>query len=261
MSKPRRRRRRLAAAGVILLAYALVGFFVLPPIVKTQAERRLSDELGRQVSIGRIRINPFVLSLTVEDLDIREKDGRSSFLGWARLYVRIDAPRTVAGSWALGDVELDRFHSAVTINADGSFNFSDLLAKFAAPKVGAPGPSRPFRVGRLEVEEARVDFSDRSLTHPFASTAGPLTFALTEFQTTGARGAPYHFEAQTEAGERFSMSGTLAANNLQVAADSFFACIQLGHRGAMRQLGELIQGTAIFGTAPKYRNAVRRPGL
>lgn len=169
--------------------------------------------------MGRLRLNPFMLSVAIVDLDIREKDGASSFLGWGRLYVRFDALRSIAGAWVLGDVELDQFHAAVAINPDGSFNFSDLLAKFAAPADAHAKPGRPVCVGRMKVEDARVDFNDRSLIHPFATTAGPLTFALTEFQTSGARGAPFHFEASTEAGERFTLRGTLAADPVASRGD------------------------------------------
>ena len=57
---PRRRRGWIIAAGVLAL-YTLIGFFALPPILRTQAETRLSAELGRKVTIGRIRLNPYAL--------------------------------------------------------------------------------------------------------------------------------------------------------------------------------------------------------
>jgi hypothetical protein len=222
MNRSRVKRRRWAAAAAILVAYAVAGFFLVPPIAKSQAEKRLSAELGRAVSIGRLRLNPLMLSATVEDLDIRERDGASSFLGWGRLYVRFDALRSLAGAWVLGDIELDGFHAGVVINRDGSFNFSDLLAKLVvAPGAAAPasGPGRPVKVGRMQVREARVDFADHSLLHPFATTAGPLSFTLSAFQTTGQRGAPYHFAASTESGEKFLLNGTLAADPVSSTGD------------------------------------------
>lgn len=221
MNRSLRRRRRGLTAAAIILAYAGVGFFLLPPIVKREAEKRLSDTLGRTVTLGKVRMNPFMLSVSVENLDIREKDPAASFLGWDRLYVRFDALRSVAGAWVLGDIDLQGFHASVTVNPDGSFNFSDLLAKVSAasPKADGGKPGRPVRVGHMEVGNARVDFRDRSLTDPFSTTVGPLTFALSGFQTSGASGAPYHFEATTESGERFSLSGTLAADPVASAGD------------------------------------------
>jgi uncharacterized protein involved in outer membrane biogenesis len=207
--------RALSAALLCLILFGLVGFFVLPPIVKNQAEKRLSAELDRAVSIGKVRVNPFALSLTLEDLDIQQKGGGGSFLGWRRLYVRFDALASLAGDWVLGAIELDGFHAALVANPDGSFNFSDILSKFSAPSAPPSKPGRPIRIGRLKVSEARVDFSDHSLKHPFQTQVGPLTFSLTGFRTVGARGAPYHFEGVTEAGERLAWSGTLSADPLE----------------------------------------------
>ena len=216
---PRLRRRAIfLVAAVALLAAVVV--FVLPPIVKAQAEKKLSAALGRTVTIGRVRLNPATLALTVENFDVREKDPGASFLGWSRLYVNFDALASLSGDWVLGGIELDGFHAAVAINRDGAFNFSDLLAKLApppAPKVSSSPekPARAVRVVSLKVGQARVDFSDQSRARPFATVVGPLTFALTEFRTAGERGAPYHFAATTEAGEKLTWAGTLAADPVE----------------------------------------------
>lgn len=204
----------IAAAGALVL-FGIVGFLVLPPIIRTQAEKRLSAALGRTVTIGKVRMDPYVLSLTLEDVDIQEKDGRRSFLGWERLYVRFDALASLSGDWVLGAIELDGFHAGIVANSDGSFNFSDLLSRFAAPPAGPSKPGRPIRIGRLKVAQARVDFSDHTLKTPFATEIGPLTFELTGFRTVGDRGAPYHFEAVTDAAERLAWSGTLSADPVE----------------------------------------------
>jgi hypothetical protein len=211
-----RARRWWIAAAILFGLYTAIGFLVLPPIVKAQAEKRLSAELGRKVSIGRVRLNPYTLSLTVRKFDIREKDGATSFLTWDRLYVNFEALASLRGDWVLGDVALEGFHARVAIVPDGSFNFSDVIAKLSAasaPPVKTPPSaeaSRPIRVENLKVTYARVDFSDRSRAQPFDSVIGPVTFALMNFRTAGERGAPYHFEAATEAGEKLAWTGTLS---------------------------------------------------
>jgi hypothetical protein len=224
-------RRRLIAAVIGLMLFTLGGFFGLPPIIKAQAEKRLTAELGRAVTIGQVRVNPYALSLTLENFDIREADGRSSFLGWNRLYVNFDALSSLTGDWVLSEIELEGFHAGVTIKTDKSFNFSDLLAKFLPP-AGAPAapaakPMRPVRVSSLRVTAARVEFSDQSHKKPFATVVGPLSFALTEFRTAGSRGAPYQFAAVTEAGEKLTWSGTLSAEPLRSVGEFALEHIQL----------------------------------
>lgn len=211
-----RLRRWLLVTSIALVIFALVGFFALPPIVRAQLEKRASAELGRTVTVERVRLNPFALSLTLEKFAVREKEGPATFIRWDRLYVNFEAFASFTGDWVLGAVELDGFQAAIAIDPQGVFNFSDLLTRFAVPTAARPPEKtaalRPLRVRRLNVAQARVNFSDGSRPHPFVTVVGPLTFTLTEFRTVGERGAPYHFTATTESGEKLMWTGTLAAD-------------------------------------------------
>jgi hypothetical protein len=214
-----RLRRNLWIIAIAFALFTVTGFLILPPIVKSQLERRASAALGRTVTVDKVRLNPYTLALTLENLEVREKDGKGSFLGWNRLYVNFDALASLTGDWVLSEIELDGFHASVAVNHDGSLNFSDILARLPAAPAGpaaAPAkPSRPIRIGNLKVTQARVGFADQSRKKPFATVVGPLTFSLTEFRTAGARGAPYHFEAVTESGEKLAWTGTLSAEPIR----------------------------------------------
>lgn len=214
-------RRRGLIALALLVIFTLTGFFVLPPIVRAQAEQRLSAELGRRVTVGKVRLNPYALSVTVENFAIQEPDGKTLFLGWRRLYVNFDALSSLRGEWVVSEVALDGFEAHGAINPDRSLNVSDLLAKFvpASPATPATAPARPVRVGQLRVVDAKILVADRSRAQPFATTIGPLTFDLTGFRTVSERGAPYRFEAVTEAGEKLAWSGTLRAEPFHSAGE------------------------------------------
>ncbi len=220
-SLTQRTRRLLWLGASLVLTFTLFGFFVLPGIVKSQLERRLGAELGRTVSVGQVRINPYALSISLEDFAIREADGNGTFVGWRRLFVDFEALASLRGSWVLGAVELDGWQAAVQVKADGSFNFSDILAKLVpatsapAPAISPPAPGRPLRVDRLAVAQARLAFTDQSRSQPFATELGPLTFAVTGFHTGGDNPAPYQFEATTEAGEKLRWAGNLQAAPLR----------------------------------------------
>jgi hypothetical protein len=80
--------RRLSIAGAIAtVLFALLGFVVLPPVARHVAASQLSDLLGRKVSIARVRVNPFALSVTIEGFEIFEADQTTPFAGFSRLYV------------------------------------------------------------------------------------------------------------------------------------------------------------------------------
>ncbi len=214
--------RWLLIAAALVLVFTVTGFFILPPIVKSQLERRASETLGRKVTVERVRLNPYALSLTLENLAIRESDGTAHFLGWRRLYVNVEALASIPGEWVVGAIELDGFDARARLLADHSFNFSDLLTRLAPPADAPspdPKPARPIRIARLEVTDARVEVADDSRSQPFATVLGPTSFTLTGFRTVSEEGAPYRFAAVTESGEKLSWSGTLQAEPLRSAGE------------------------------------------
>src|ERR1039457_6375767 len=70
----------------LLLFYAVVGFLILPPIVRRVAVKQISQQLDREVSIKKKKINPFALSAPVRGLLIKDKDGEP-FVSWDKVYV------------------------------------------------------------------------------------------------------------------------------------------------------------------------------
>lgn len=202
---------------MVVLVYTLVGFFILPPILRSQLEKRLAGELGRPVSIGKVRLNPYAFSVTVEQFAVREPAAAEDWIGWVRLYVNADPMRSLWKAWTLHAVELEGFHAGVTVLPDGALNFSDLIAKYGttAPDETPAQPMRPVRLDRLAVSGAQVNFADQSRAQPFATVLGPVTFELKDFQTAGGRDAPYQFDAITEAGETLAWRGTLQADPLE----------------------------------------------
>ena len=219
---PSRLRRNLWIAVVLLILYSVVGFAIVPSIVKSQLQTRLSDLLGRTVTVGRVRFNPYVCSLTLENFDIREKDVKTSFASWGRLYVNFDPLSSIVGHWEVGDVELEGFHVAAKIESGGSLGFADILNRLSPP--GAPPaptsrPARPIRVRRLRIYQAFVDFTDKSMAKPFATRVGPFTFNVAGFHTAGGQGAPYQFDATTESGEKLTWSGTIGVQPFRSVGD------------------------------------------
>ncbi|MET0263467.1 MAG: DUF748 domain-containing protein [Rariglobus sp.] len=226
----RSRRRWLIAAGVVVLL-VVFGFFGLPPIVKAQAIKHLSAELHRDVSIERIRINPLVLSVTIEGLAIKDRDG-ASFTSWRTLYVNFDSFSLFTGEWRFEKIHLDGFSQHVAIGKDGALNFADLIPTASAkPEPAAveakPSAPRPLRIASLSVTSASLNFADASRANPFATEVGPLSFELTNFLSVGDPKAPYSFSAITEAGEEFSWKGTVSVDPVRSSGEFSIGKISL----------------------------------
>src|SRR5262245_66388698 len=89
-----RARKVLVAAGPALALYALGGFVLAPVLLRGPMERRVGAILGRPVTLERLRLNPFAMSVTADGFLISDPDG-TPLLRWERLYVDRSEERRV----------------------------------------------------------------------------------------------------------------------------------------------------------------------
>ena len=212
---PRWAFRLLAGAGALVLLYAVLGFLVLPAVLKAKLPGTLSRLLGRPVSVRQVRLNPFTLTVTLDGFAVTEPDG-AEFLGWERLRVRLGLATLVTRSIAFERIELVRPFGRVVVARGGRLNYADILARLdpGGPAPAPKGEPRALRIGRLSVQGARVDFLDRGLAEPFSTTLGPVSLELTGFSTALNSRNPYAFAGRTEAGESFDWTGTFSLEPL-----------------------------------------------
>jgi hypothetical protein len=214
---PRRRKIVRWIVG-LLLFYTIFGFFILPPIVRAIAVKQLSRQLDREVSIEKIKINPFVLSTTVRGLLIKDKDGQP-FISWDEVYVNFQLSSFFGHPWVFKEISVTKPYARVQINKDYTLNFSDLVAKFStnAPAAAPTSPPKPLalRVGRLQITGAAASFTDFTTREPFKRTIGPLNVTLQNFRTDPDNKNPYSFAGTTDAGEKFAWSGFFYLNPLR----------------------------------------------
>jgi hypothetical protein len=211
-----RLRRGLISLGVVTVL-VLFTCFGLPPIIRDQAVKHLSAALDREVTIEKIRLNPFTLTLAIEGLLIKDRDG-SAFTSWKRLFVDFDGFSLFTPEWHVETIALDGFSQRVAIAKDGTFNFADLIPPPAFADPAAPArapvapakPPRPIRISTLKISDAAFAFADASRAQPFATTVAPLSFTLQNFVSVNDPKAPYALSATTEAGETLSWKGTVS---------------------------------------------------
>ncbi|MCX7857899.1 MAG: hypothetical protein N2513_07995 [Deltaproteobacteria bacterium] len=61
----------LISVLLFIALFSVLGFFILPPILKSVLTKELSRALNREVSIRKIKVNPYVLSLTAMGLRLK----------------------------------------------------------------------------------------------------------------------------------------------------------------------------------------------
>src|SRR5712671_4631429 len=126
---PRGRKVRFWILGLVL-GYTILGFFILPPIIRAVAVKQLSGQLDREVSIRKVKLNPYALSVTVRGLLIKDKD-QQPLVSWDEVYVNLQLSSFFGHPWVFKEISITNPYVRVQINKDYTLNFSDLIAKFS----------------------------------------------------------------------------------------------------------------------------------
>ena len=203
---PRRRKQVVWILG-LLVFYAVLGFLILPPIVRAIAVKQLSQQLDREVSIEKIKINPFAFSTTIRGLLIKDKDGQP-FISWDEVYVNFQLISFLGHPWVFKEISVTKPYARAQLNKDYTLNFSDLITKFV-PTNAPPTPARPIglRIYRLEITNATASVTDLTHSHPFKRLIGPISFAMENFRTDPDNKNPHTCTGTTDAGEKIAWNG------------------------------------------------------
>ena len=155
-------RKILLGALSLLLVFTLFGFFVLPPLLKSVAMDKLSVLLHRPVSIARIHINPYELSLQVEGLRIGEREDEATFIGFERLFVDVEATALLQKALVLSEFRLEQPTFRVVRGADQRYNFSDLVEEFLTPDKAEDAASDwTFSLHNLQIAGGSLEIEDQ----------------------------------------------------------------------------------------------------
>lgn len=207
-------------AGLIAL-YAIVGFLILPLIVRSVAVKQISRQLDREVSIQSVKINPFALTTSIRGLLIKDKDGEP-FVSWDEVYVNFQLSSFFGKAWVFKEISTTKPFVRAEMKPDGTFNFSDIVTKFStntAPAKTEPSQPLVLHIGRLHIGGATAALADHTPRETFKRTVGPLDITLDNFSTDPESKNPYAFSGTTDAGETVSWSGYFYLDPLRSAGE------------------------------------------
>ncbi len=158
---------RWLAWGVaaLLLLWAL-AWLAVPPILKSQAEQRLTALLGRDVQIGRIEFSPWSLQLTLEKFSIASSAGAAAppqlFIERAMANAHMRSLLRLAP--VIESLQIDAPVLRMARVADGRFDFDDIVARLAkasaASEKTSDEPAR-FALYNVQLQGGSVEFDDR----------------------------------------------------------------------------------------------------
>ena len=166
-AKPWLRRMLLTLCGVVLLW--VLSWLAVPPLLKWQLETRLSEQLGRQVSLGQVDFRPWSLELTLLDLTVARAAGQPSQaaapaqLTIQRLYIDAELESLLRWAPVVDAFVVEAPRLLLTHTGGGHYDVDDVLARLGRRPQASEASPLGFAVYNLALTDGAVDFTDQPL--------------------------------------------------------------------------------------------------
>jgi hypothetical protein len=133
----------LGIIAALVALYAIAGFVVAPKLMRSALLKDIPESIGVTPAVGEIRINPFLLQVTVDDFSLAGASGEK-LLGFKRLFVEFELSSIWHRAYSFGNIDITSPYVNAAVAKDGSLNLMQLRPKSTgAPKPGAREPGAP----------------------------------------------------------------------------------------------------------------------
>jgi len=235
-------------AGLILL-YLIIGFWVVPPLLKPQLEAQLSDLLGRKVTTAKIKLNPLVLSATITKLVVHEIDGQQ-FAGFETLYANAQVSSLFQWAITVKEIRIQDPFGVLKLLPGNKLNIDDILAKLSAPKTEQEGKKDAGLpraiIEKFQVIDGKAVFEDLSGKEPIREELTPISINLDNLSTLEGRQGEYRFTGMGPLGGQFELDGKISVNPVRVLGAFTINDTRLSHY--WEHLKDLVSFQIISGT-------------
>ncbi|MFC1828836.1 DUF748 domain-containing protein [Thermodesulfobacteriota bacterium] len=201
----------------LFLLYVIAGFWVVPPLLKPILENELSGQIGRNVTIEEIKLNPLSLSATTNRLTVYEIDGEP-FAGFEELFADVQLSSIVRWAVTFKEIRVLAPFGVLKLLPEEKLNIEDILAKFSRSE---PRPNQkvelpPAIISKLQVKDGKFSVDVLAGTEPIHEVFFPITFNLENLSTLKERQGAYTFVFSGASGGQYQLDGQLSVNPVRV---------------------------------------------
>lgn len=251
-----------AASAVLVAAYAAAGFWLVPWLVRSQAEKFADENYGRKLSLGDVRFNPFTLVLEMDRFSFPDADGEP-LASFDTLLVNLGLSSLWRAGASFQEISIGKPYVRPVIRPGGELNFADLAKPFPETpedETEDEGPPRLF-IALFSMTGGHAHFEDRTLATPYVTDLKPLSLELRDFSTTADTDNAYDLHAQAGSGASLGWSGEVSLAPLASKGRFRFANLQAPkHWGYVRDRAGFDVISGVLGFDGQYDFAATDSG-
>lgn len=152
----------LTAAAVGLVWGGL--WWALPGLVAQQLQVKASQVLGRAVTVRSVDVAPWALSVTVHGLEVAGLPGQAPALSVERSYINASLTSVLRLAPVLDAIELHQPVVRLARDAQGHWDFEDVLANIQTPKHADAPDTQParFALYNIQLSDGQLELNDQA---------------------------------------------------------------------------------------------------
>ena len=201
----------------LLVLYAIVGFFIIPAVLKAKLPEIIQEQTGRSASIEQIKFNPFSLELSLQGFAMKEQDKQQDFVTFSEFYVNTEAVSSLFElALVFDEVRLSNPYARIEKRKNNSFNFSDLSKpkKQEKPEEESEGEMFPLKINKIRLVEGHVLWRDAHFDEPVKEPLKPINLSLDGFSTIVDENSNLDLNLDLGSGGHLEWNGKLSVNPL-----------------------------------------------
>jgi uncharacterized protein involved in outer membrane biogenesis len=210
---------KICAAALVatLVLYALVGFYLLPYLIREKAPVLLKGLTGQSSQLQAVRFNPFKFVLELENFALAGSDGKN-LISFDDFVVDFNALSSIRHQALVFDnIVLRKPLLDIKRRSDGSFNFSGMLPKTEPEKPAADSKKAgvlPLILHSFGIQEGRVSWFDAVSGQELKESLLPVNLTVTDLTTQSAAEAGFDLGFVLESGGHLHWQGELGLTPL-----------------------------------------------
>ncbi len=215
----------LAACLFFYLIYLSISYLYLPGKLKNLTESDVSKMIGREITVGDIRFNPFYLSLTVRDFSVSDTP-EDPLIEWDQLLVNFSLWRSLF-SWeiAYSEISLDNPYINI-VKLKKGFNFSEIIENLSksdsdtadAPEKTGEKSSIAIEIFNTSINTGSFKYTDKSGNVPAVANLNDISLVIKElyFATGDEHLNSFNIDAKSQRGGEILLRGNYRIDPLYV---------------------------------------------
>ena len=199
----------------ILTIYAVVGFIILPLVLKPQIIKIVEEQTNAKLSCENISFNPFIFNLSLNGVVLSDLKN-NKLVSFRKFFIDFELYSLFGGAIHLKSIALDEPKLFVELSKNKELNLLDIVK--SAPDANTTATQETTKteiphiiIDKVKLSDGYLSYKDFSRKHEFDFSFGRIGFVLKDIDTNDfkKKGAKLRFHTNLGDGGFFDLKGDI----------------------------------------------------